>query len=515
MSILNIENLSFSFGDKTIFKNMSLRLLKGEHAGLVGVNGAGKTTLFNILTEKLICDEGNFTKASSCKIGYVKQNSDINENLTIKEVLREAYRNLYELEEKVLFISNKLATGDVDDYDKLINKLGHLQDRLDSSEFYNIEKHIETMCKGLGITALGMDTPFKNLSGGQKTKVMLAKLLLEAPDILLLDEPTNYLDKEHIEWLSKYLHDYENAFVVISHDTSFLNKITNVIFNLEFSSIKRYMGNYDNFLKLQDEERKRYIAEYTAQQKEIQKLQNFIDKNKVRASTAKMAKGRQKALDKIEKLEKPKIISPKPSFSFNFKRTSASLVMKSSSLTIGYSYPLIKNLDLTLKRGEKIAITGCNGIGKSTFLKTIMGVIPPIDGDIKLGDYLYPAYFEQQVHGSDHTPLEEVWDSFPKKSQSEIRAALGRCGIKNEHMNQKLKTLSGGEQSKVRLCKLTLTPTNWLLLDEPTNHLDAISKAELKKALIDFKGTLLLVCHEVDFYKDLATQVWNMEELLV
>jgi len=403
----------------------------------------------------------------------------------MKVLLREAYRNLYELEEKILLISNKLATGDVDDYDKLINKLGHLQDRLDSSEFYNIEKHIETMCKGLGITALGMNTPFKNLSGGQKTKVMLAKLLLEAPDILLLDEPTNYLDKEHIEWLSKYLHDYENAFVVISHDTSFLNNITNVIFNLEFSSIKRYMGNYDNFLKLQDEERKRYIAEYTAQQKEIQKL------------------------------EKPKIISPKPSFSFNFKRTSASLVMKSSSLAIGYSYPLIKNLDLTLKRGEKIAITGCNGIGKSTFLKTIMGVIPPIDGDIKLGDYLYPAYFEQQVHGSDHTPLEEVWDCFPKKSQSEIRAALGRCGIKNEHMNQKLKTLSGGEQSKVRLCKLTLTPTNWLLLDEPTNHLDAISKAELKKALIDFKGTLLLVCHEVDFYKDLATQVWNMEELLV
>jgi len=351
MSILNIENLSFSFGDKTIFKNMSLRLLKGEHAGLVGVNGAGKTTLFNILTEKLICDEGTFTKASYCKIGYLKQNSDINENLTIKEILREAYINLYELEEKILLISNKLATGDVDDYNKLINKLGHLQDRLDSSEFYNIEKHIETMCKGLGITTLGMDTPFKNLSGGQKTKVMLAKLLLEAPDILLLDEPTNYLDKEHIEWLSKYLHDYENAFVVISHDTSFLNKITNVIFNLEFSSIKRYMGNYDNFLKLQDEERKRYIAEYTAQQKEIQKLQNFIDKNKVRASTAKMAKGRQKALDKIEKLEKPKIISPKPSFSFNFKRTSASLVMKSSSLTIGYSYPLIKHLDLTFKRG--------------------------------------------------------------------------------------------------------------------------------------------------------------------
>ncbi len=514
MSILNIENISFDFGDKTIFKNASFRLLKGEHAGLVGVNGAGKTTLFNILTEKLICDEGNFSKASSCKIGYLKQISEINESLTIKEILKEAFNDLYILEEKILFIGNKLASGDMKDYDKLISKLGHLQDKLDTSEFYNIEKHIETMSKGLGITSLGMDTPFKNLSGGQKTKVMLAKLLLEAPDILLLDEPTNYLDYDHINWLSKYLQDYKNAFIVISHDTNFLNRITNVIFNLEFSTIKRYIGNYDNFLRLQDEERKRYIAEYTAQQNEIQKLQSFIDKNKVRASTAKMAKGRQKALDKIEKLEKPKIISPRPSFSFNLIRNSASLVMNSTSLDIGYNFPLIKNLNLTLKRGEKIAITGCNGIGKSTFLKTIMGVIPPINGEIKFGDYLYPAYFEQQVHSLDRTPLEEVWDSFPKKSQSEIRAALGRCGIKNEHMNQKLKTLSGGEQSKVRLCMLTLTPTNWLLLDEPTNHLDAISKAELKNALIDFKGTVLLVCHEVEFYEDLATKVWNMEELL-
>lgn len=514
MSILNIENISFSFGDKTIFRNMSLRLLKSEHAGLIGVNGAGKTTLFNILTEKLICDEGNFTKSSSCKIGYLKQKSDIDENFTIKEILKDAFKPLYLIEEKILSVSNELSTGNVDDYDKLINKLGHLQDKLDSSEFYNIEKHIETMSKGLGITALGMGTLFKKLSGGQKTKVMLAKLLLEAPDVLLLDEPTNYLDKEHIEWLSKYLREYKNAFVVISHDTSFLNKITNVILNLEFATIKRYPGNYDNFLKLQDEERKRYIAEYTAQQKEIQKLQTFIDKNKVRASTAKMAKGRQKALDKIERLEKPKIVSPKPSFSFSLTRTSTSLVMESFNLGIGYNFSLIRNLNLYLKRGDKIAITGCNGIGKSTLLKTIMGVIPPINGDIKFGDYLYPAYFEQQVHGSDNTPLEEVWDTFPNKSQSEIRAALGRCGIKNDHMNQKLKTLSGGEQAKVRLCKLTLTPTNWLLLDEPTNHLDAISKAELKRALMDFKGTFLLVCHEADFYKDLVTKVWNMEELL-
>lgn len=513
MSILNIESLSFSFGDKTILKDVSFRLLKGEHIGLIGVNGAGKTTLFNILCGKLIQDQGRITRSSSCKIGYLKQISDIDEALTIYEVLRSAFKELFILENKILTLSNELSCKNTTDYEKILKKLGYLQEELDTSDFYSIPKLIETMAKGLGLNILGMDTPFCKLSGGQKTKVMLAKLLLEAPDVLLLDEPTNYLDKEHIIWLSKYLEEYKNSFIVISHDTSFINKITNVIFNLEFCTIKRYNGNYDAFLRLQDAERKRYLDEYNAQQKEIQKLQTFIDKNKVRASTAKMAKGRQKSLDKIEKLEKPKILSPKPNFSFQVIRPSASLVMETNALDIGYNYALISNLNLTLRRGDKVVITGCNGIGKSTFLKTIMGVIPPINGDVIFGDYLYPSYFEQQATTSDITPIDEVWSEFPKKSQSEIRSALGRCGIKNEHMVQKMKTLSGGEQSKVRLCKLMLAPTNWLLLDEPTNHLDEVSKNELKKALKDFKGTLLLVCHEANFYSDIVTKQWNMDEL--
>lgn len=513
MNILNIENLSFSFGDKIILKDVSFKISQGEHIGLIGVNGAGKTTLFNILCEKLIQDEGDIVKSASCKIGYLKQISDMDETLTIYEVLKSAFNNLFLIENKILVLSNELSINKSIQYEKTLKKLGHLQEELDASDFYSIPKLIETMARGLGLNILGLDTPYRNLSGGQKTKVMLAKLLLESPDVLLLDEPTNYLDKEHITWLTKYLSEYKNSFIVISHDTSFLNKISNVIFNLEFSTIKRYNGNFETFLKLQDAERKRYIDEYNAQQKEIQKLQTFIDKNKVRASTAKMAKGRQKALDKIDKLEKPKILSPKPIFSFQFIRPSASLVMKTKALDIGYNYPLIKELNFTLKRGDKIAITGCNGIGKSTFLKTIMGEIPPISGEVLFGDYIYPAYFEQQTLPSESTPIEEVWNLFPRKTQGEIRSALGKCGIKNEHMLQKMKTLSGGEQSKVRLCKLSLTPSNWLLLDEPTNHLDEISKTELKKALKEFKGTLLLVCHEADFYKDIITDQWDMDKL--
>ncbi len=511
MSILNVENISFSFGEKVIFKNVSFRLLSGEHVGLVGVNGAGKTTLFNILTNKLICDDGTFTKSSSSKIGYLEQHSSIDENCSIIEILKMAFKDLYSVEEKIMSINNKLSTSNLKDVDRLVKELGKLQDILDASEFYNISRHIENTASGLGLDVLGIDTPVKNLSGGQKTKVKLAKLLLEKPDILLLDEPTNYLDKEHINWLSKYLSEYKNCFIVISHDTEFLNKITNVIFNLEFSTLKRYPGNYKNFLKLQDAERKRYIEEYTKQQKEISKMEDFINKNIAGAATSKRAKSRQKALNKIDRLEKPKIISPKPSFLFNTERNSSSLVMQSSDMDIGYNYPLIRNLNLTLKRGDKIAITGCNGIGKSTFLKTIMGIIPPLKGGVHLGDFLYPAYFEQQVNMENHTPLEEVWNHFPQKSQSEIRVALGRCGIKSDHISQKLYTLSGGEQSKVRLCKLMLTPSNWLLLDEPTNHLDEASKSELMKALRTFDGTILLVCHEAEFYKDWINDIWDME----
>jgi ATPase subunit of ABC transporter with duplicated ATPase domains len=513
MSILNIENLTFSFGDKTILKNTSFRLLKGEHIGLVGANGAGKTTFLNILTGKYIPDKGTVYRSPSTNIGHLDQHFELEEGLTIRDTLRLAFSQLYKLEKRIIEIGDSLSKVYNKDSESLLKELGKLQDRLYASDFYKIDSLIDNVANGLGLSLLGLDTVVEKLSGGQRTKVKLAKLLLENAELLLLDEPTNYLDKEHIDWLSDYLSSYENSFIVISHDTAFLSRITNVIYNIEFAVMKRYPGNYDAFLKLKDEESKRYIEQYTRQQEQISKLEDFINKNLVRASTTKRAQSRRKQLEKIERLEKPKLM-PKPTFSFLQARESGKLIFESRKLNIGYNYPIINNLNLKLTKGEKIAVTGCNGVGKSTLLKTIMGVIPPLSGNVQLGEYLYPVYFEQETKLSDNTAIEEVWNAYPGKTQKEIRESLAKCGLKQEHINHKMSQLSGGEQSKVRLCKLMLTPGNWLLLDEPTNHLDVNAKESLKEALIKFKGTVILVCHEKEFYNDWVSNVWNMEQFI-
>lgn len=510
MSILNIENLTFSFGDKVILKNASFRLLKREHVGLVGANGAGKTTFLNILNGKYIPDKGTLYRSPSINVGHLDQHLELNDNLTIRDTLKLAFSKLYQMEKRIIKISDLLSKANYNETEKLLKELGRLQDVLYASDFYRIDSIIDNVSNGLGLTALGMDTPIEKLSGGQRTKVKLARLLLENSDLLLLDEPTNYLDKEHIDWLTEYLSSYNNSFIVISHDTGFLNKVTNVIYNIEFTVMKRYPGNYEAFLKLKDEESKRYVEEYTRQQEHILKLENFINKNLVRASTTKRAQSRRKQLEKIERLEKPKLQTA-ASFSFMLSRESGKLIFESSKLNIGYSYPIISDLNLELKKGEKIAITGCNGIGKSTLLKTIMGILSPLAGTLRLGDYLHPVYFEQETKIKSNTAMEEVWAAFPKKTQKEIREALAKCGLKQEHILHNMAELSGGEQSKVRLCKLMMTPGNWLLLDEPTNHLDISAKKALKEALIKFNGTVLLVCHEEEFYKDWATNIWNLE----
>lgn len=513
MSIINIDNLTFSFGDKVILKNASFRLLRGEHIGLVGANGAGKTTFLNILNGKYMPDKGTVYRSPSVNIGHLDQHLDLNDNLTIRDTLKLAFSKLYKIESRIIEIGDLLSKHSSQENIKLLKELGYLQDTLYASDFYKIDSIIDNVANGLGLAALGMTTSIEKLSGGQRTKVKLAKLLLENSDLLLLDEPTNYLDKEHIDWLTGYLSNYTNSFIVISHDTGFLNNITNVIYNIEFTAMKRYPGNYETFLKLKDEESKRYIEEYSRQQEQISKLEDFISKNIVRASTTKRAQSRRKQLQKIERLEKPKLQAP-PAFSFIHSRESGKLVFESTKLSIGYSYPLINNLNLSLSKGEKVAITGCNGIGKSTLLKTIMGILSPLDGTLSLGDYLNPVYFEQESKVNSNTAIEEVWEAFPKKTQKEIRDSLAKCGLKDEHIRHYMRELSGGEQSKVRLCKLMMTPGNWLILDEPTNHLDVYAKSALKEALIKYGGTVLLVCHEEDFYKDWVTNVWNLENLI-
>lgn len=513
MSILNVENISFGFGDKTILRSISFRLLKGEHVGLIGANGAGKTTFFNILTGGLIADEGSVSKPADIKIGYLDQHSELDYGISIQDALRHAFHELYQLEREMLAVGDRLAhsgAGEADT-DKLLRELGRLQDALQSSDFYSIDSLIANVAGGLGLAALGLDTPIGELSGGQRTKVKLAQLLLGSPDLLLLDEPTNYLDKEHVDWLANYLFSYSNSFIVVSHDVVLLNKITNVIYHLEYTCLKRYSGNYEKFLKLKDEEHKRYVLEYTRQQKQIAKLEDFVNKNIVRASTTKRAQSRRKQLEKIERLEKPKSL-PKPVFIFQPAREASKLIFRSHELGIGYTYPILSGLSLKLEKGQKIAVTGCNGIGKTTLLKTIMGILPALSGMIEYGEFLHPVYFEQESRVKDITPIDEVWAAFPSKTQKEIRDALAKCGLKQEHVLQPMSALSGGEQSKVRLCKLMLKPSNWLLLDEPTNHLDIMAKQSLKEALINYTGTILLVCHEKDFYEEWITEEWNMEE---
>lgn len=375
-----------------------------------------------------------------------------------------------------------------------------------------IDSKVEEIAAGLGLQAVGLDKDVSELSGGQRTKVLLAKLLLESPMILILDEPTNYLDENHVVWLKNFLINYENAFILVSHEISFLNEVTNVIYHIETAVLTRYKGDYDNFQRMYGLKKRQQEQAYDKQQKEINKLETFIAKNKARVATTNMAKSRQKQLDKMDRVEK---ISEKikPNFGFKEARASARFVVETEGLVIGYDEPLTKPLDLVLERGQKIALKGVNGLGKSTLLKTLLGYIKPVSGKVYLGDYLEPGYFEQESEdGNRNTAMDELWNEFPSMTNREVRAALARAGLTNEHITSLMMVLSGGEAAKVRLTKIMLREMNFLVLDEPTNHLDVDAKEELKRALKAFKGTILLVSHDPEFYESIVTDVWTAED---
>ena len=364
----------------------------------------------------------------------------------------------------------------------------------------------------MGLGEIGLDKDVSKLSGGQRTKVLLTKLLLENPTILILDEPTNYLDVEHIEWLKNYLQNYENSFILVSHDTSFVNAVSNVIYHMENGSLTRYKGSYEDFERMYALKRRQIEQSYDKQQKEIKNLETFIAKNKARVATTGMAKSRQKKLDKMDKIEKLRT-KVKPSFKFNEARVPSKFVFEAKDLVLGYNEPLTSKLNVHLERGKKIALKGVNGLGKSTLLKTLIGSINPYDGEVLLGDYLEIGYFEQESsRDNSNTAMEEIWSEYPSLSSHEVRQALARCGLTTDHITSQMRVLSGGEAAKVRLCKIMLKDINFLVLDEPTNHLDVDAKAELKKAIMEFKGTVLLVSHEPEFYMDIIHEVWNIED---
>lgn len=512
MSILTVKNLSHGFGDRAIFDKVSFRLLKGEHIGLFGANGEGKSSFMKMITGALEPDSGTIEWSKRVRVGYMDQHTVLTKGSTIREVLQSAFQYLFDLEAEMNEIYGRMGEVSEQELTEMLEEVGNIQEILDHNDFYIIDAKVEEIARGLGLSDIGLDRSVDELSGGQRTKILLAKLLLQKPDILLLDEPTNYLDEAHIEWLKRYLQEYENAFILISHDVPFLNSVINLIYHMENQKLERYVGSYEEFLKVYEVKKQQLEAAYKRQQQEIEQLEDFVARNKARVATRNMAMSRQKKLDKMERIELAKE-KPKPQFDFLLSRASGKLIFETKELVIGYEEPLSKPLNLRMQRGQKIALMGANGLGKTTLLRSILGEIPAISGQVEKGEYLHIGYFEQEMRGdNDNTCIEEVWQEFPSMDQRDVRSALARCGLTTKHIESKIMVLSGGEQAKVRLCKLLNKPTNVLVLDEPTNHLDIEAKEELKKALIEYKGSILLICHEREFYQEIVSDVWNCEE---
>ena len=505
MSILEIENLNFGYLGETLLKNVNMRLLPKDHMGLVGTNGCGKTTLLNLIAYRLIPDSGKVVWLSEESFSYLDQHLKVHDNLTIHEYLYQVYDELFAKEKEMNDLYASLETADPNKYDKILNRAYRIQEELDEKDFYMIKSKISNVINGLGIN-YDENWILKNLSSGQRGKVFLAKMLLEEKNVLLLDEPTNFLDIQHIDWLSKYLVNYKHEFIVISHDQSFLNQVCNVICAIENKTVTRYKGNYDDYLKQRVMKNKQYEAEYVAQQKFIKKTQDFIDKNIVRATTTKRAQSRQKVLDKLVVLEKPTTIK-KVKFNFPFSNSFNSEALTTNKLVIGYDKPILAPISLKVYFGEKIVITGKNGVGKSTFLKTILGIIPALDGKFKIPFYNKIVYYEQEYHGDlDITPIEYIKEDYPLMEDKKVRDLLGIYGIIGELAIKKLSELSGGEITKVRFAKLSLETSNLLVLDEPTNHLDKYAKEALYNAMAEYPGTILIVTHEKDINKKIKSR---------
>lgn len=513
MALLEVHNISHMYGDKSLYNDATFELFKGEHMGVVGQNGAGKSTLLKTLVGEVVPDKGYVRWQAKTKVGHLDQYAQVDESLSIFQYLRTAYEHLFEAEAKLKEVNEELLNN-ADEV--LIRTAASLQDLLEQQNFYGIDSQIQRVAAGLGLNAIGLDRPLGKLSGGQRAKTILAKLLLADSDVLLLDEPTNFLDREHIDWLIKFLKSFKGAFVIVSHDCDFLDRVCSCILDIEFDTIKKYNGGYQSYLKQKAQQEAEYLRRYQSQQREIEHAEDYISKNKVRASTAKMAKSRQKKLDKMDKISAPKF-SAKPNIRFPFQSLTTRKALEVEKLEVGYYYSLMPKISFTMEMGAKWVFTGFNGIGKSTLLKTLIGEIPPLGGTFSFGEKVKINYYAQELEweNPDITPMDYIMDLYPKMTVKEVRNALSRCVIRSDHALQAIGTLSGGEQSKVKLCNLTLTSCNLLILDEPTNHLDAIAQETLKKALINFEGSVILVSHDPGFYKDWADNIFDIEDHII
>ncbi|ATZ21261.1 ABC-F family ATP-binding cassette domain-containing protein [Mesoplasma tabanidae] len=511
MSLILLEKISHQNGGKKLYEESDMRINKGEHVALLGPNGAGKTTLLNIIAQKLVPDHGVVEWHPKAKIGYLDQHQEVDMSITGEEYLKDAFKYLFDMEAQIHKIYEDMAIEYKEE--ELVKALA-LQDELNIKGFDSIDKQIGNLVAGLGIEPDNVKRPLGSLSGGQRGKILLAKLLLKNDDFILLDEPTNFLDVEQVEWLVTFLQNYENAFLVVSHDRDFINRIVNVIYAIENLEIVRYVGNYDKYVELSALRAEQYDRTREAQQGQISKLKEYIAKNGARASTARSAQSRQKQLEKIDVMDARKV-NAKPNMHFKYRRPSSTVIVKAEQLEIGYDFALTKPLTFELREGEKCIVKGYNGIGKTTFLKTIAGEIEKIGGAVEVGQGVFTNFFHQIDDFEDNeTPVSYLLTRYPQMTPGEVRAKIGMFGIKSELMMNKMKELSGGEQTKVRLAALSLEPSSLLILDEPTNHIDVLAKESLLDAIKAFEGTVLITTHDINFETQWADKVLDFEDIL-
>lgn len=510
MSYCSIQHLSHRYGEKVLYQEAEFNLYKGEHCGIVGPNGTGKSTLLKILTGEVTPDHGEIRWQPSITIGTLDQQATLDERLTVSEYLKTAFEAELQIECRMNEAYQK-ACEESEPSEIWLKKAGQLQEQLNAVNFYDMDVKISRTISGLGLDQIGIEKQLSQLSGGQRTKVILAHLLLKDPEVLLLDEPTNYLDREHVLWLAEMLRNRPGAFLIVTHDFDFLQRIADQILDIEFGQMTKYHGTYDHFLRQKEHRRQDYLRRYEAQQQVIQKTEAYIRKNIAGVNT-RIAQGRRKQLERMERLTPPGV-QGQPQIEFPWTLCPDGILIETQDLEVGYEQPLFPPLNLTVRHGEKIVITGFNGVGKTTLLKTLIGEMPPLAGKVKKSETTRIAYYQQELHWDNprSTAMELMSDRWPQMTLQEIRRALAACMIREDHAMQPLATLSGGEQSKAKLCLMLRISSNLLILDEPTQHFDADTKNALKRAIQNYPGAVLLVCHEADFYAEWAETVLRID----
>lgn len=516
MILLQLNDISKSFDGEDIFTNVDFEVKTGERIGIVGRNGAGKSTLMKIIAGVEGYDSGHISKIKNLKMGYLTQQMTLNSTATVFEEMSKPFEHLKNMEslikEETDWLAQHTSEYETQTYQEHMERYESLTNRFEQLEGYQYESKIKTVLHGLNFTESDFDKPINDFSGGQKTRLSLAQMLLNEPDLLLLDEPTNHLDLETTKWLEDYLKYFKGAIVIISHDRYFLDKIVTQIYDVALGDVKRYVGNYEQFIEQRDQYYEKRMQEYEKQQEEIQKLENFVEKNITRASTSGMAKSRRKTLEKMERIDKPMIDARSANIQFGFERNTGNDVMHIRDLKIGYDSPITQPINIEVFKGDHIAVIGPNGVGKTTLIKTIANKQDKLAGEITFGANLQIGYYDQKQaeFKSNKTILDYVWDQYSHMNEKDVRAVLGRFLFVQEDVKKIINDLSGGEKARLQLALLMLQKDNVLILDEPTNHLDIDSKEMLEQALKHFEGTIIFVSHDRYFINQLANKVFDL-----